>query len=211
MKQLLYFILASVLLVSCNDFDEQTKEAEKLAQKNELVFQNISKKWNFNFPQAQPEIEKALLSWNEWQQFQKEMQQKPKTSLLAFQMKVKNVSGKADTLVVTVPEKYNSPQVRSRLITMNTKIKSLDTFIHLQDIPEKRVIQLIEEINTEINGVYKQWNEIVIKTAIPKEIGEDEMIRALDTTRNANSRLMEEKMEKENQESAPKVNLYPKK
>jgi len=211
MKQLLYFILASVLLASCNDFDEQTKEAEKLAQKNELVFQNISKKWNFNFPQAQPEIEKVLLSWNEWQQFQKEMQQKPKTSLLAFQVKIKNVSGKADTLVVTVPEKYNSPQVRSRLITMNTKIKSLDTFIHLQDIPEKRVIQLIEEINTEINGVYKQWNEIVIKTAIPKEIGEDEMIRALDTTRNANSRLMEEKMEKENQESAPKVNLYPKK
>ena len=211
MKQLLYFILASVLLASCNDFDEQTKEAEKLAQKNELVFQNISKKWNFNFPQAQPEIEKVLLSWNEWQQFQKEMQQKPKTSLLAFQVKIKNVSGKADTLVVTVPEKYNSPQVRSRLITMNTKIKSLDTFIHLQDIPEKRVIQLIEEINTEINGVYKQWNEIVIKTAIPKEIGEDEMIRALDTTRNANSKLMEEKMEKENQESAPKVNLYPKK
>jgi hypothetical protein len=195
MKQLLYFILASVLLVSCNDFDEQAKEAEKLAQKNELVFQNISKKWNFNFPQAQPEIEKVLLSWNEWQQFQKEMQQKPKTSLLAFQMKVKNVSGKADTLVVTVPEKYNSPQVRSRLITLNTKIKSLDTFIHLQDIPEKRVIQLIEEINTEINGVYKQWNEIVIKAAIPKEIGEDEMIRALDTTRNANSKLMEEKME----------------
>lgn len=195
MKQLLYFILACVLLVSCNDFDEQAKEAEKLAQKNELVFQNISKKWNFKFPQAQPEIEKALLSWNEWQQFQKEMQQKPKTSLLAFQVKIKNVSGKADTLVVTVPEKYNSPQVRSRLITLNTKIKSLDTFIHLQDIPEKRVIQLIEEINTEINGVYKQWNEIVIKAAIPKEIGEDEMIRALDTTRNANSKLMEEKME----------------
>lgn len=197
MKQLLYIILASMLLVSCNDFDEQAKEAEKLVQKNELVFQNISKKWNFNFPKAQPEIEKVLLSWNEWQQFQKEMQQKPKTSLLAFQMKVKNVSGKADTLVVTVPEQYNSPQVRSRLITMNTKIKSLDTFIHLQDIPEKRVIQLIEEINTEINGVYKQWNEIVIKAAIPKEIGEDEMIRALDTTRNANSKLMEEKMELE--------------
>ena len=197
MKQLLYFILACVLLVSCNDFDEQAKEAEKLAQKNELVFQNISKKWNFNFPQAQPEIEKVLLSWNEWQQFEKEIQQKPKTSLLAFQVKIKNVSGKADTLVVTVPEKYNSPQVRSRLITLNTKIKSLDTFIHLQDIPEKRVIQLIEEINTEINGVYKQWNEIVIKAAIPKEIGEDEMIRALDTTRNANSKLMEEKMELE--------------
>jgi hypothetical protein len=211
MKQLLYFILASVLLVSCNDFDEQTKEAEKLAQKNELVFQNISKKWKFNFPQDQPEIEKVLLSWNEWQQFQKEMQQKPKTSILAFQMKVKNVSGKADTLAITVPERYNSPQVRSRLITLNTKIKSLDTFIHLQDIPEKKVMQLIEEINTEIIGIYKQWNEIIIKATLPKEIGEDEMIRALDTTRNANSKLMQEKMEQENQESTPKTNLYPKK
>ena len=198
MKQLLILIFASISLISCNDFDEQAKEAEKLAQKNELVFQNISKKWNFNFPQAQPEIEKVLLSWNEWQQFQKEMQQKPKTSILAFQMKVKNVSGKADTLVITVPELYNSPQVRSRLISLNTKIKSLDTFIHLQDIPEKKVMQLIEGINTEIIGIYKQWNEIIIKAALPKEIGEDEMIRALDTTRNANSKIMEEKMEVDN-------------
>jgi len=194
MRAILFLLLTSFFLISCTDFAEQTEQSEKLAQKNALVFQTISKKWNFVFPQAKPEIEKVLLSWNEWEQFKKELQQKPRTSLLAFQMKIKNVSGKADSLSLTVPEIYNNRQVKSRLVTMTTKIKSLDTFIHLQDIPEEKVIRLIAEINTEINGIYRQWDEIVIKAAIPKEIGEDQMIRALDTTRNASSKIMNEKI-----------------
>ena len=44
---------------------------------------------------------------------------------------------------------------------------------------------MIPEINEEISGLYNQWNEIVIKKAIPKEIGEELMLQALDTTRNA--------------------------
>ena len=102
-----------------------------------------------------------------------ELEEKPKTSLLAFQLKVKNVSKRSDSLSLTVPEAFNIPQVRSRLVTLNTKIKSLDTYIHLEDIPQKKIITLISEINEEIKGVYNQMDEIVIKKAIPKEIGEE--------------------------------------
>lgn len=92
-------------------------------------------------------------------------------------MKIKNVASKADSLHLNVPEGFNNPQVRSRLITLNTKINSLNTYMHLQLIPEKKISQLIKEINSEIKGFYTQLDEVIIKKAIPKEIGEDEMIR----------------------------------
>ena len=38
------------------------------------------------------------------------------------------------------------------------------------------------------------FSKIIIKRSIPKEVGEDYMIQALDTTRNSNPELMMEKM-----------------
>lgn len=38
--------------------------------------------------------------------------------------------------------------------------------------------------------------EVVIKRSIPKEIGEEDMIKALDTTRNANFDKMQNAIEK---------------
>lgn len=42
-----------------------------------------------------------------------------------------------------------------------------------------------------------QWEEIIIKKRIPKEIGEEYMIQALDTARNASPELMQEKIRKQ--------------
>ena len=67
--------------------------------------------------------------------------------------------------------------------------------INLRIIPKQRIAKLIPEINEEIKGLYKQWDEIIIKKAIPKEIGEELMLQALDTTRNANPDEMRKKME----------------
>ena len=58
-----------------------------------------------------------------------------------------------------------------------------------------KIAKLIPEINEEIKGLYNQWDEIIIKKAIPKEIGEELMLQALDTTRNARPSQMKEKME----------------
>ena len=67
--------------------------------------------------------------------------------------------------------------------------------MNLRVIPEQRIAKLIPEINEEIKGLYKQWDEIIIKKAIPKEIGEDLMLQALDTSRNANPDEMRKKMD----------------
>ena len=151
--------------------------------------------WQFNFPNARPEVNVTLNKWNEWRQFEIEMLQKPQSTLSAFQMKTRNLSSKADTLAITIPLEYNKPQILSRITTLNTKLKSLETFMNLRVIPEQRIAKLIPEINEEIKGLYKQWDEIIIKKAIPKEIGEELMLQALDTTRNANPDEMRKKME----------------
>ena len=195
-----YFILflTSILLVNCADDNNRNSNSTKAEQKNIEIFEAISKKWKFNFPVSKPEIETVLNNWNEWDQFKKELEQKPKTTLLAFQMKIQNVAQKSDSLSLTVPLKFNTPQVRSRLVTLNTKINSLDTYLNLKEIPQEKVFTLINEINSELRGVYNQMEEIIIKQSIPKEIGEDDMIKALDTSRMANAKAFEESVEKSN-------------
>ncbi len=186
MKGFIATILVLALgLMACENDSQQQLEAQKIAKKNEAIFKNISKMWQFNFPNARPEVKSILNGWNEWRQFEIELSQKPKSTLSAFKMKIKNVSSKADTLVISIPLEYNKPQILSRITTLNTKLKSLETFMNLEVIPQQKVAKLIPEINEEISGLYNQWNEIVIKKAIPKEIGEELMLQALDTTRNA--------------------------
>ncbi|MFD2908765.1 hypothetical protein ACFSX9_08450 [Flavobacterium ardleyense] len=196
MKSFIAIVLVfSLSLMSCEKDSQQQLEAEKLTQKNEAVFKNISKMWQFHFPNPKPEIKANLSSWNQWRQFEIEMLQNPKSNLLAFQLKTKNIAVKADSLAITAPLEYQIPQVLSRLTTLTTKIKSLETFMNLEVIPEARIAKLIPEINEEIKGLYNQWDEIVIKKAIPKEFGEEQMLQALDTTRNARPKQMIEKMQ----------------
>lgn len=211
MKYLLSLYIFALLFVSCNNFSDLDADSEKTKARNEQVFKTISKEWNFVFPKARPEIENTLSEWKEWNQFQNELQQKPKTSLLAFKMKIENVSKRADSLYLQVPEKFNNPQVRSRLITLTTQLNSLNTYMHLQVIPEKKVTDLITTVNEEIKSVYKQMEEVILKEAIPTEIGEEEMIKALDTTRMASDNIFNENLEKIDSTEQPKNNTERKK
>ena len=189
------FIFFVFAVSSCQNDVQQQLDAQKIAQKNEAVFKNISKMWQFNVPNARPEVTITLNTWNAWRQFEIELLQKPKSTLSAFQLKTKNIASKAEALVQTIPLEYNKPQILSRIAALNTKIKSLEMYLYLNIIPEQKVARLIPEINEEIKGLYSQWDEIIIKKAIPKEIGEDVMLQALDTTRNARPDLMQQKME----------------
>jgi len=196
MRYFFTFVLVFFIIIGCSDNQKRNDLSEKEAQKRATVFLVISKKWNFTFPKTNPSIQTTLNSWNKWVQFQKELEQNPKATLLAFQMKISNVSLKSDSLSYTVPEEFDIPQVRSRLITLNTKVNALETYLNLQNIPEKKVFKLIENINSEIKGVYGQLDEILIKKAIPKEIGEEDMIKALDTSRMATAKFLEKNIEK---------------
>jgi hypothetical protein len=53
----------------------------------------------------------------------------------------------------------------------------------LDNIPDKKVVQLISEINIELVSLQRQMDKMVEKSKIPAEIGEAEMLKMLDTTR----------------------------
>jgi hypothetical protein len=119
----------------------------------------------------------------EWRAFIIEINLKPKSSIGAFQKKAAMLSKKVVDLNLSIPLEFNKPQVRSRITVLSTKIKALDLFIHLQQIPDKKVIQFIQESNIEINSLTLQFEEIVRRSQIQREEGEPDFIKMKDTTR----------------------------
>ena len=196
MHKSIFIFVISLLFISCNDETTQ-EDNEKIIAKNKQTFNLLSSIWNLKAPTLSPTAENEVSNWNEWQQFVIEINQKPKSNLTAFQLKTKNISSKIDSLQLNIPTQFNIPQVKSRIAALDTKIKMLDSFIHLTDVPQNKIKELIPEINEEMASLVGQWEEIIIKKRIPKEIGEEYMIQALDTARNASPELMMEKIRKQ--------------
>lgn len=180
----IYFLLLLIFFVSCNDNTEK-REAENLknVQKKELIFETINKGWIFSIPRLTPTSEATINNWNEWNLFINEMELKPKNSIGAFQKKSKVLSKRALDLNNNIPSVFNKPQIKSRISVLVTKINALNLFINLDEIPDKKVVAAITEVNQELISLCRQMDEIVRKNSIPKEEGESDMIRMLDTTR----------------------------
>ena len=82
-----------------------------------------------------------------------------------------------------IPAQFNQPQIKSRISILITKVKMMDLFIHLHKIPDEKVTFLIGEINKELISLQRQMDILVEKSKIPKEEGEADFLRMLDTTR----------------------------
>lgn len=184
MKYPFFFIAGMMLFFSCQKEDALRKiEQEKEAKKMELVFQNINQNWNFNTQPINATSQQLTQKWHEWRIFLKELSQKPKSSIGAFQQKAKTLSIKAMELNNNIPIVYNKPEVKSRISTLLTKINSINLYIHLKNIPAEKIIPLIPEINEELRSLQIQLGEIDQKNTIKMEDGEADMIQMLDTAR----------------------------
>ena len=184
-KLLILSVFSSILFFSCKQNDEQVLLVEKMKKKNRASFEQINKAWQLNIPITCPEVRGVLNQWQEWKNFEEELQQKPKSSINAFKHKVLNLVAKSTSLHENVPPRFNIPQVRSRIVALQTKILALDTYFSLDVVPHQKVQNLIAAINKELNAFYMQCEEIIIKNSIPTEIGEPKIISISDTTRNA--------------------------
>lgn len=184
-KLLILSVFSSILFFSCKQNDEQVVLVEKMEKKNRESFEQINKAWQLNISVTSPEVRGVLNQWQDWKNFEEELQQKPKSSISAFKQKVLNLVTKSTTLHTNVPANFNVPQVRSRIVALQTKILALDTYFSLDVVPHEKVQNLIAAINKVLNAFYMQCEEIVIKNRIPTEIGEPKIISISDTTRNA--------------------------
>jgi hypothetical protein len=177
-------LLFAFVLQSCQDVNEnRLAEQKKEAQKKEVVFDKISQSWVFDVYYLEPQTQNKINNWMEWRMFVTEINQKPKSTIGAFQKKASILSKRVDELSATIPTEFNKANVRSRITVLTTKVKMLDLYIHLNQIPPEKVIEFIAEINKEIISFQDQLEEIVIRSEIPKEIGEPDFIKMKDTSR----------------------------
>lgn len=182
--KLAYLFSLIFVLYSCkNDNQKRLVQNEKAAQKREVVFSNIDKGWVFNTNPINATSQAKIASWSEWRLFMAELDQKPKKTIGAFQKKSRELSKKAMALNDFIPPEFSKPQIKSRISTLITKVRLLDLFIHLDNIPDKKVIFLVSEINSELVSLQKQMDKIVQKSQIPIEEGESELMKMMDTAR----------------------------
>lgn len=206
-KILLLSVFSSFLLFSCKDEEKQALLVEKMEKKNRESFDQINKAWLLNIPNASLEVSSVLNQWKDWKNFEQEIKQKPKSSISAFKQKVLNLVSKSDSLHLSVPQRFNEPQVRSRIVALQTKILALDTYFSLDIVPHDKVENLIKAINKEMTAFYMQCEEIVVKSRIPTEIGEPKIISVSDTTRNAKAINFDDLEQKEIIEKDKKPDL----
>lgn len=186
--QMKYKIVLFLLLIfafsSCqNENEKRLAENAKEAKKKEKIFNNINKAWTFIDEPINEAAEKNASTWHEWREFLKEIADKPRRTIGAFQKKSKAISKKAMALNNNIPADLNQPAIKSRISILITKVKMMDLFIHLNQIPDDKVAFLIGEINKEIISLERQMDKIVEKAKIPKEQGEEDFLKMLDTTR----------------------------
>ena len=182
MKYKLVYIFSLLLLLgSCKGEDEQKRIAEnaKDAQKKKVIFENIKKGWDFYDEPINEATEEGVKTWNELRSFIQELAHKPKMTISAYQQKAKAISKKALALRNNVPELFNKPQIKARISVLITKVRLMDMYIHLDEIPDKKVVQLVGEINKELATLQRQMDILTEKSKIPVEEGEDEMRRML--------------------------------
>lgn len=178
------FLLFVFVLNSCQNEDEKRRaENEKEAKKKEVIFDNINKGWVFIDEPINEISEQKASSWNEWRDFLKEIGDKPRKTIGAFQKKSTAIAKKAMALNENIPSEFNVPAIKSRISILITKIKMMDLFIHLNQIPSEKVTFLIGEINKELVSLERQMDNIIVKSKIPKEQGEEDFLKMLDTTR----------------------------
>lgn len=172
------------ILNSCqNDDQKRIAENQKEAKKRELIFKNIEKAWVFYDTPVTEAAETSLASWNEWRLFLAELAQKPKKTIGAFQQKSTAITKKVIALNGNIPYTFSKPAIRSRIAALTTKIQMLDLYIHLDNIPDKKVTQLVAEINLELVSLQRQMDKVIEKSKIPTEEGESELRNMMDSSR----------------------------
>ncbi|MCP2026570.1 hypothetical protein L1276_001714 [Flavobacterium sp. HSC-32F16] len=178
------FLILIFALQSCqNENEKRLAENAKEAKKKEKIFNNINKAWIFIDEPINEVSEQNIKTWTEWRDFIKEIGDKPRKTIGAFQKKSTAISKKAMALSTSIPNEFNQPAIKSRISVLITKVKMMDLFIHLNQIPDDKVAFLIGEINKELVALERQMDKIVERSKVPKEQGEEDFLKMLDTTR----------------------------
>jgi hypothetical protein len=177
-------ILLAIFALACqNDASRRLAAQKRDEQKKQAVFETLNKNWEFHAPAVGSQSQLQIANWSEWRLFITEISQKPTSSIGAFKKKSKAISNRAAALTANMPEKFSGPEFKSRLAAILTKVRMIDMYMQVSDIPADKITPLISEINVELQAFSRQMDEVIRREQIPMEKGESDMIRMLDTAR----------------------------
>jgi hypothetical protein len=180
----LVVLLVAGIITSCKEDDsKRVAEQERYQEKRTQVLTNISRAWKFREIQLSPRSQELVQDWAQWRLFFSELSNTPTGTIEAFQKKSKDLTRKADDLFQTLPEGIQIVELRSRFLVLLNYFRSLEMFVNLDEIPEQKVMLLIQEINQQLSSIELQMEEMHRKKDIKMEAGEAEMLRLLDTSR----------------------------
>lgn len=186
MKHIYLALIGLMLFTSCEENEKSAEEQQMLiTQKRDSIFKTIDDQWIILIPKINQNVQTNLTNWKEWNDFEKEYRIKPVTSVSAFLKKAKSLSRLSTEMQNNIPEVYNKPDVRSRIQLLATNLNSLEMLLELDLIPAKEVKELFGKINKNYQSLVNQFDEILIRKAIPMEVGEQDMIQSLDTIKRA--------------------------
>lgn len=184
---LLVFSTLLFFLASCKDQEKAQQEHTLRAQQHtDSVFSLLEEKWNFRIPAVSKKVDAEIAEWSQWSDFKKEIKLKPVASISAFQKKIDKLNTAATALQYNIPTNLDKPEIRARVTVLTNTFNNLQMYLNVQPIPYQEIETLLPQVNKQLISMVQKMEELLIKKDIPKEIGEEEMLRALDTLRHAN-------------------------
>lgn len=185
-------LLISLLLImnSCKDNTKELQENQiRLQEHNDSVFKVLNEKWNFRMPAVSSAVSEEIKDWKQWSEFSDELKFKPVSSIVAFQKKTEKLNSILSALPGSLPTEFEQPEIRARFTVLINTFNFIDMYLRIDPVPIKEIDVLLPQVNKQITSISQKMDEIMTKKSIPKEMGEEEMLRALDTIRHANPML----------------------
>lgn len=176
-----------LVLVSCKDNTKELQENQiRLQEHNDSVFKVLNEKWNFRMPATSKAVSEEIKDWKQWSEFTEELKFKPVASVVAFQKKTEKLNSILSVLPNSLPTTLDLPEIKARLTVLINTFNFIDMYLRVDPVPIDEINALLPQVNKQITSITQKMDEIMVKKSIPKEIGEEEMLRALDTVRFAN-------------------------
>lgn len=184
-------LLVIALFFGCKKTTSDTyKLNQEQIERQDSLFNNVDRKWIFETPTTPEIVQSKIRDWEDWHNLQDEISSKPLSTLSAFRQEAETLALLSERLSATVPDEFNSVAIQSRIALLNTNIQNLDMYMQLDQIPDKKISDILTNINKSMQSIINQMEEILIKKSIPREEGEENLFQHIDTVRKATPKLL---------------------
>lgn len=180
----LFILIIFAGFISCKE-DKPTPIEKTTSISNDSIAKIIHSKWNFKSPKYSDDVYYVLNNWNEWRTMINHLENKPAGNITDYLKKTSDLVTMINSLPNSVPENFNNPAVISRINLLLTHAQNLEMLLELNPVPHKEVTPLLNHIQKDISSISNQFQEIITKNKIPKEVGEDAVRVSVDTVKRA--------------------------